>query len=47
MQVDQKEFDVIIVGGGMVGASLAVALASLPLQIAVIEAFDPRMRGVP
>jgi 2-octaprenyl-6-methoxyphenol hydroxylase len=47
MQVDQKEFDVIIVGGGMVGASLAVALASLPLRIAVIEMFDPRKVGVP
>lgn len=47
MQMEQTEFDVIIVGGGMVGASLAVALAPLPLRIAVIEAFDPRQRGVP
>ncbi len=47
MQTNQTEFDVIIVGGGMVGASLAVALAALPLRIAVIEAFDPRQRGVP
>ena len=46
MQIEQTEFDVIIVGGGMVGASLAVALAPLPLRIAVIEAFDPRQRGV-
>ncbi len=30
-------YDVIIAGGGMVGASLAVALADLPLRIAVIE----------
>lgn len=46
MRTEPTEFDVIIVGGGMVGASLAVALAPLPLQIAVIEAFDPRQRGV-
>lgn len=46
MRTEHTEFDVIIVGGGMVGASLAVALAPLPLQIAVIEAFDPRQRGV-
>lgn len=46
MRTEATEFDVIIVGGGMVGASLAVALAPLPLQIAVIEAFDPRQRGV-
>ncbi len=46
MQTKPKAFDVIIVGGGMVGASLAVALAALPLRIAIIEAFDPRQRGV-
>jgi 2-octaprenyl-6-methoxyphenol hydroxylase len=31
-------FDVVIVGGGMVGASLAVALEALALRIALIEA---------
>src|SRR5450755_1448695 len=36
------KFDVAIIGGGMVGASLAVALAPLGLRIALIEghAFD-------
>jgi len=35
------EYDVIISGGGLVGASLAVALAELPLKIALIEAVPP------
>ena len=33
--------DVIIVGGGMVGASLALALAPTGLRLLVIEAFEP------
>jgi len=33
-------FDVLIVGGGMVGASLAVALRSLPLKVGLIEAVE-------
>jgi 2-octaprenyl-6-methoxyphenol hydroxylase len=32
------KFDVVIVGGGMVGATLAVALAPLKLRVAIIEA---------
>jgi len=34
-------FDVAIVGGGMVGASLAVALAPLGLKVALVEAVAP------
>jgi len=34
-----QSFDIVIVGGGMVGASLAAALAPLPLRIAVVEAW--------
>lgn len=33
----ENNFDVVIVGGGLVGASLAVALAPLPLKIALVE----------
>jgi 2-octaprenyl-6-methoxyphenol hydroxylase len=34
-----SDFDVVIVGGGLVGASLACALASQPLRVAVVESF--------
>lgn len=34
-------YDVLIVGGGMVGASLAVALKPLGLRVAMVEAFVP------
>tara|TARA_R110002111_G_scaffold35012_20_gene68994 strand:+ start:1356 stop:2561 length:1206 start_codon:yes stop_codon:yes gene_type:complete len=34
------DYDLIIVGGGMVGASLAYALKDSPLKIALIEAFN-------
>ena len=37
----RAEFDIVIAGGGMVGASLAVALAGLPLRILVVEATPP------
>ena len=37
-----NKFDLIIVGGGMVGATLACALADTQLQVAVIEASLPQ-----
>ncbi len=46
-----KKFDAIIVGGGLVGMSMAVALARAGINIAVIEKtkidtlFDPRFDG--
>jgi len=37
----RAEFDIVIAGGGMVGASLALALAGLPLRTLVVEAMPP------
>ena len=36
-----REFDVAIAGGGLVGASLALALAPLGLKVALVEAVAP------
>ena len=36
-----SEFDIVIVGGGLVGASMACSLAEIEYKIAVIEAFQP------
>ena len=40
-----QQYDVIIVGGGMVGASLACALSGHKLRIAMVEALQPEVRG--
>jgi 2-octaprenyl-6-methoxyphenol hydroxylase len=47
MQNLAPRFDVAIVGGGLVGASLAAALRHSPLRIALIEAFAPDAAGQP
>jgi len=41
------DYDIAIVGGGMVGASLALALKDLPLRIGLIEAQRPDDPGQP
>jgi 2-octaprenyl-6-methoxyphenol hydroxylase len=42
MSAAERDCDVLIVGGGLVGAALAHALAQLPLRIVLVEARDPR-----
>ncbi|MCC5810019.1 MAG: 2-octaprenyl-6-methoxyphenyl hydroxylase [Ectothiorhodospiraceae bacterium] len=45
--MSQADVDVLIVGGGMVGASLARALASSPLRLAMVEAVPAPAPGQP
>lgn len=44
--MSEPDVDVAIVGGGLVGASLAVALAHTPLKLALIEAATPPASAV-
>ena len=43
----QTDFDLVIVGGGMVGASLACALGNQDINVAMIEAFNPKLDTPP
>ncbi|MDH5359918.1 MAG: UbiH/UbiF/VisC/COQ6 family ubiquinone biosynthesis hydroxylase [Gammaproteobacteria bacterium] len=49
--MNNKQYDVLIVGGGMVGAALACGLAQnehgRPLSVAVVEAREPDLRWPP
>ena len=42
-----RDYDIVIVGGGMVGASMACALKDSNYKIAVIEAFQPSSTNQP
>ena len=42
-----KEFDVIIVGGGLAGSALAAGLAQSGRSVALIEAFEPKTDSRP
>jgi len=44
---NKLDYDLIIVGGGMVGAGLAIALKNSPLRIAIIEAVSAKSEQQP
>lgn len=46
-QLDRNQFDIVIAGGGMIGSSLALALAPLGLKVAVVEAVARDNSGQP
>ncbi|MCI0508143.1 MAG: 2-octaprenyl-6-methoxyphenyl hydroxylase [Gammaproteobacteria bacterium] len=46
-QKSQTDYDLVIAGGGMVGASLACALGNQPLRIAMIEAHNQKLDTPP
>jgi len=47
MMKKENQYDILIIGGGMIGASMACAIANLPLRIAIIEAFPFKSNNQP
>ena len=47
MEKSAQHYDLLIIGGGMVGASLACALANQPLRVGVVEAVPFRSDAQP
>ena len=47
MSSDTQHYDIVIAGGGMIGTSLALALAPLGLRVAVVEAIARKEASQP
>ena len=45
--MSNRQYDIVIAGGGMIGTSLALALAPLGLKIAVVEAVERKAAAQP
>lgn len=45
--MSEQQYDIVIAGGGMIGTSLALALAPLGLRVAVVEAIERRATSQP
>ena len=45
--MNDRHYDIVIAGGGMIGTSLALAMAPLDLKVAVIEAVARRETAQP
>jgi 2-polyprenyl-6-methoxyphenol hydroxylase-like FAD-dependent oxidoreductase len=45
--MSDRHYDIVIAGGGMIGTSLALALAPLGLRVAVIEAVARKAAAQP
>lgn len=47
MSASKTNFDVLVIGAGIVGQSMALGLAKQGLQVAVVDKSDPPLMGVP